>query len=495
MSEVTPAMARAGGGTQQDAGCSVNRVVQGCAGLWSGPCGLARTLRDIRWDVAVTRCVAICGEFEAEYSGVWEPGARGLIGRRPMQHRLCVIHSFDPRGAKVGGLETFIRDMIAFLPDDFTFLMVGVDSLGDLELGRVTRQTFRGREFDFLPVLRYSDEQAREAATSIRQSINFQFMQGLLRHIGTVRSVLRERPTSVDLQRVEFASVVRALAIPFVQMLHGEGAPKLQMDSLLKSYRYLHNVNEWVAVKACDRFLCVNPIITERIRKTYPSQAHKIHTLSTWVDKRTFHPRPLPADDGFRVAFAGRLDLFKVPSLMFKTVARLSDKLGPGVEFHYMGTSDPHRFPEFKLIEDKAVLHGFKTADGVADVLANVNAGILTSEFEGMPFSVLESLGSGRPVGAIHLPQLESVIKNGVSGFLVSRSDDTEDMAERLADAFVEIRARQRDGLITPQGVADEIADFRPEVQLAKCYENHRELQRARFGTAHRRKVSVAAYL
>ena len=54
-----------------------------------------------------------------------------------MQHRLCVIHSFDPRGAKVGGLETFIRDMIAFLTDDFSFLMIGVDLIGDMQLGKV----------------------------------------------------------------------------------------------------------------------------------------------------------------------------------------------------------------------------------------------------------------------------------------------------------------------------------------------------------------------
>ena len=33
-----------------------------------------------------------------------------------MSYRLCVIHSFDPLGAKVGGLETFVRDMLAHLP-------------------------------------------------------------------------------------------------------------------------------------------------------------------------------------------------------------------------------------------------------------------------------------------------------------------------------------------------------------------------------------------
>jgi glycosyltransferase involved in cell wall biosynthesis len=401
-----------------------------------------------------------------------------------MQYRLCVIHSFDPRGAKVGGLETFIRDMIAFLPDDFTFLMIGVDASGELELGKVTRQEFRGKPFDFLPVLHFPDERAREAARSIKDSINFQFMQGLLRHLPTVRRLLRERPTSVDLQRVEFATLVKGLGIPFVQMLHGEGAPKRQMDSLLKSYRYVHNLNEWLAVKACDKFLCVNPIITERMRATYPASAHKIDTLSTWVDTRTFAPTPFPAHDRFAVAFAGRLDLFKVPSLMFETIAHLADRLDPlGVraEFHYMGTSDPHRFPEFKAIESRSVLHGFKSAAGVAQVLGSVHAGILTSEFEGMPFSVLETLGCGRPVCAIHLPQLESVIKGGVSGRLVARANSQRDMAERLADAFIETRALMLSGVVTPQTVSGVIADFSPERQLAKCYANHRALQTARW--------------
>jgi glycosyltransferase involved in cell wall biosynthesis len=399
-----------------------------------------------------------------------------------MKYRLCVVHSFDPRGSKVGGLETFIRDMIAFLPDDFDFLMIGVDAIGNLETGKVATATFRGKQFQFLPVIHYPDASAREAATSIRQSITFQFMQGLLTHLPAVRRVLKEQPTSVDLQRVEYATVVKGLGIPFVQMLHGEGAPKLNMDSLLKSYRYVHNINERLAVMACDKFLCVNPIITERIRQTYPRQAHKIDTLSTWVDTKTFHPTSFP-QDGFHVAFAGRLDLFKVPSLMFRTMQRLREKLGHGVQFHYMGTSDPYRFPEFKAIEDMAVLHGFKSAQGVAEVLAQCHAGILTSEFEGMPFSVLESLGCGRPVCAIHLPQLASVIKDGISGALVARSDSVEDMANRLSDAFIATHDKIRAGDITPKSVAEQICEFTPERQLAKCYENHRTLQRRKYGT------------
>ena len=408
-----------------------------------------------------------------------------------MHHRLCVIHSFDPRGAKVGGLETFIRDMLAFAPDDFSFLMIGVDAIGDQTLGQVSKQTFRGKSYDFLPVLHFPDDRAREAAKSIGDSINFQFMKGLIRHLPVVRRTLKEQPTSVDLQRVEFATLVRGLGVPFVQMLHGEGAPKLKMDSLLQSYRYVHNINEKLAVMACDKFLCVNPIITERIRSTYPRSARKIDTLSTWVDTKTFAPTPYATDGTFRIAFAGRLDLFKVPSLMFKTVQRLRAKIGKGVEFHYMGTSDPHRFAEFKAIEDISTLHGFKSAQGVAEVLSQMHAGILTSEFEGMPFSVLESLGSGRPVCSVHLPQLDSVIKPGLSGIQIARSDSEDEMASRLAAAFADVRAQMLSGAITPEGVASSISDFTPQKQLAKCYENHRQIQRKRFGAERLTRTAV----
>jgi hypothetical protein len=36
---------------------------------------------------------------------------------------------------------------------------------------------------------------------------------------------------------------------------------------------------------------------------------------------------------------------------------------------------------------------------------------------------------------------------------------------------------------LTPDGVATSIRDFTPERQLAKCYENHRQIQRRRFGS------------
>jgi glycosyltransferase involved in cell wall biosynthesis len=150
------------------------------------------------------------------------------------------------------------------------------------------------------------------------------------------------------------------------------------------------------------------------------------------------------------------------------------------VEFHYIGTSDPHRFAEFKEIEDITVQHGFKDAVGMASTLAHAHCGILTSEFEGMPRFVLETLAVGRPVVAIHLPQLEAVIRDGESGFLIPRSASRDSMANQLAQRFVDIERQIERRAIDPAQVATNIRTFTPSTQLARVFRYHQEVQNAR---------------
>src|ERR1700724_2929956 len=66
--------------------------------------------------------------------------------------RICLLHPFDPRGSKVGGLETYIRDFIGFHPPDVDVLLIGADGRGDLKLGETHWCIFRDRTFEFLPI-------------------------------------------------------------------------------------------------------------------------------------------------------------------------------------------------------------------------------------------------------------------------------------------------------------------------------------------------------
>jgi glycosyltransferase involved in cell wall biosynthesis len=178
--------------------------------------------------------------------------------------------------------------------------------------------------------------------------------------------------------------------------------------------------------------------------------------------------------------FAGRLDEFNDPPLMFRTMDRLRRRLQGDVEFHYIGISDPRRFAEFTAIEDITIRHGFKDAAGMAATLAGAHAGILVSEFAGMPRFVLETLAVGRPVVAVHLPQLESVIHDGDSGFLIARDGSAENTAEALARRLMDVRDAINAGEMDPARVAGAIADFTPSMQLARVFGYHKEIQNAR---------------
>lgn len=80
------------------------------------------------------------------------------------RYNIALMHPFDIRGTKIGGLETYIRDFVTFCPEDTRVLFIGVDAVGDMKLGEVTETTFRGRTFDFMPILHYPDARARGRA-------------------------------------------------------------------------------------------------------------------------------------------------------------------------------------------------------------------------------------------------------------------------------------------------------------------------------------------
>jgi glycosyltransferase involved in cell wall biosynthesis len=97
-----------------------------------------------------------------------------------------------------------------------------------------------------------------------------------------------------------------------------------------------------------------------------------------------------------------------------------------------------------------------------------------------MPRCVLETLAVGRPVVAVHLPQLEPVIHDRVSGFLVARNGTPDDMAEALAQRFIDVRDAIDAGTMDPARIAGAIADFTPNTQLARVFRYHQDIQNAR---------------
>lgn len=400
-------------------------------------------------------------------------------------YRLCLMHPMDPRGNKLGGIETHVRLVLNHHPEDFSVLMVGVDEIGDAPLGKITPLTLNGRRIDFLPVARIGSDRINLAAKKLFASTTFRFALGALRHLPAIRAQLKGRAASAELQRFEFATLPKLLGVPTLQMVHGEGSRDDKMDSLIKTYWALHAFNEKLALRLADTLLCVNPNIVKRMQRTFPFAVPKAETMTVSVDPGQFATQPFDCADGiFRIAFAGRLDEFKDPPLMFEVCRALHERLGSKFEFHYVGTSDPARYAEFAAIAPFTVRHGYQTADGVASILGRCHAGILTSYFEGLPCYLLEALSIGRPFAAIRLEQYDPLIVPGVSGRLLERCETPAASRDALVDAFVALWRDIRDGRIAPAAVSRLVEPYTVTTQMRRLFDHHRKLQDRRRGSA-----------
>jgi glycosyltransferase involved in cell wall biosynthesis len=406
---------------------------------------------------------------------------RELQSRHPAApdfgYRLCLIHPMDPRGNKIGGIETHLRLLLKYAPQDCEIVFVGVDGRGDRKLGEISIERMNGRKYKFLPVIYFPDEKTHAASKTISGSITARFAVGLIWFFNRIRREISPYAVSVELQRFEFALYARLFRKPVIQIIHGEGSKLDKMDSLIKKYWFLHRLNEEIAIRLADVIVGVNQTIKKRVQLKLPHAKNEILFMPVSVDTEVFQPRKFDNSDGiFRVVFSGRLDEFKDPPTMFLTLRELHQRFAGALEFHYIGTSDPSRYPEFKLIKSFTILHGYQQFSDVSAITARCHAGILTSYFEGMPCYLLETLSVGRPVVAIRLPQYESIIEEGVSGYLVNRGESNSALIINLADRFVALWAAISEGRMNVDLVHGKIKRFSAENQLVEHFAKHRDL-------------------
>ena len=389
------------------------------------------------------------------------------------RYRVALFNSGDPRGAKVGGIETYIRDYIYYHPEDMDLLFVGADETGELPLGQVSEVEFRGRKFKFLPLL-HLDDLTNAYGEGIAKSDTFRFAKLLIENRKLLKSVLRGGGYSAELRRVEYAPILWSMGVPFVQMVHVWGGKDQQMSSSLGKHWYIRDATEFVAATLTKKFYSVNSDMTARYKKKYFPFARKFDTLTTWANTTIFKATPFRFDDDLiHVMFAGRLDKFKRPDLMFRVIEALSEKSGGKARFHYIGDGDPEETPEFAPIRGITIRHGRKNSIEIAELLQGFHLGILTSDFEGMPRVVMETLTAGRAVVALHLPQLEQVILDGKSGFLIPRTENHIDLqAAKLLEAY----EMMRDGRMTVESITAAVKPFSPQALLGKIWADHRRI-------------------
>lgn len=399
----------------------------------------------------------------------------------PPPIRVRIFYPADPMGVVPGGVDTFLRGLIKFAPDDLEFSLVGMSTnLSARPLGHWTRCHLGNRSFDFYPVVAQKDAgQRTRVPLAVRYSIALrQHMQQLDGGFDVF-----------DFHRIEPSLLFTADRRPKNFYFHNDPSTLrlAASDNLWKHAPHTYERLEARALHDVASVWCVRQSGVELLRRRYPDEADRIRFIPTWVDAEVFHPAEPDRRAALRraksmahgldhrlpwVVSVGRLDTQKDPALMLRALARLRRT---GTLVHWLVIGDGVLRP---MLERKAEewglskrVHflGLLSPREIADWLRACDAYALTSAYEGMPMALLEALGSGLPAVVTDVGEVRRVVHPGLNGAIAEKRSSR---AVALALQTVIDDLAQLSG--GPACAA--VAAFAPADVLAPAYQNYRRL-------------------
>lgn len=203
----------------------------------------------------------------------------------------------------------------------------------------------------------------------------------------------------------------------------------------------VYSLAERLTLRWCHRIIAVSEGIAEQLRQGYGLAADKINVVPNGVDperllatrERAEVRRSLDiAPEAPVLLQVGRLTPQKGYDVLFDAIARIAQS-HPRLVVLAVGEG-----PLRQQLEQQAhslkldrVVRFLGHREDVADLLHAVDLVTLASRSEGMPYTLLEAMGSGRAVVATRIGGIEEVIRQQGTAQLVPSED-----AEALANAI-----------------------------------------------------------
>ena len=357
--------------------------------------------------------------------------------------RVRVFHQIDPGGAVTGGIDSVIRGIAKWAPNDIRIDIVGLtmDPVAR-PVGRWTTVQIGDKAVRFYAVGRHNTPMHRSAMPlSVRLTV------GILRHWHDVTQAC----DVLEFHRIE-------PTLPFVfDSRHKNAFVHQNMEALYnpksdigwKRLPWLYFALERLVMPRLQSVFGVRQDAIAAYKERYPAIAGRFQFIPTWMDPELFRPatsgdrdalrRQLLAQfdfpqDAFVVISVGRLDNQKNPMLAMATMARLV-ALRPNAYLVWIGDGTLRESVQTEIerleLGGHVVLAGLKTPVDIARALQAADVFLMTSAYEGMPISVLEALACGLAIVSTNVGELPQIVKEGVNGFLVGNVD-----ADKLAAAL-----------------------------------------------------------
>lgn len=401
---------------------------------------------------------------------------------------ITIIHPFDPRGSRIGGIGTHIKGFIKYAPDHWNIEHIGIRSFPDNLIS--TNNAPDGwislkmglKEYKFLSLLTLEDENKK---TAIPLSLRFTLKLRKSRIDWSSRTLV--------FHRIEPVVIFRNNPVKKCLFVHSDIRKQMGKTSEVfwKNFPSIYFMFEKKVLPSVDYIYTVSNNTLEFYKERYHFLENKISFLPTWVDPEIFSVSQKPKDiirkellsdhniptKSTWIIFVGRLQEAKAP-------LRLVDSFSEYLKFDSTanlliigeGNLEQQMLRKINELTIGAFVHflGYKKQMELVKYYQAADVLLLTSNFEGMPMCCLEALGCGLPVVSTDVGEVRLVVKNGFSGEIVSDGSSSS-----IAKAIK--RVVDNPHVFTAANCLASVKEYTPPKVLAPAYDRIEKLSYKNF--------------
>ncbi|MGF1540310.1 MAG: glycosyltransferase [Pleurocapsa sp.] len=357
---------------------------------------------------------------------------------------VTIFYQFDPLNPTIGGIQTCIKYIIKYAPQEFQLRIVGTGSDPSIAVGEWHEVELYGRKFLFMPLFHLENDNVRQfIPTSVKYTI------ALLKH--------RFNSDFLQFHRLEPTMATYGWSGSKIFYIHNDldQAVKLKNGQngkggiLWRRFPWAYFALERLLVGQFDRIFSCNTNSAQRFQKSYPDIAQRVTYLPNTVDSELFYPLTSAEKQQQRVSlarqlglkeetcfflFAGRLHPQKQPLLLIRSLAVLNK-----AHVHLLIVGQGELEPEIRAeiaklqLTDRVTMLGPVTQDKLAELYRIASLFVLTSAYEGLARGSIEALACGTPVVTTRVGETPNFL-TAKSGIVCE-----EQSASAIADAFKQV--------------------------------------------------------
>jgi glycosyltransferase involved in cell wall biosynthesis len=217
-------------------------------------------------------------------------------------------------------------------------------------------------------------------------------------------------------------------SLPFCYSIHTvHGYPINPYVNPFKRFIYLNS--ERIASLFGDVIITQAKVHIERSKKWSIGKRNEFYHIPNFIKISDFKTEKREKSKDILIGTIGNLKPQKNPIIWAKVALKVTSKY-PDVSFIYAG--DGPLFEKVsKMTHSNNRIKLIGWIDDLPDLLPRIDIFFLPSRWEGMPRTVLEAMASSLPVVASNVDGTNEIVKESLTGFLVS-PDDIEEYINKL---------------------------------------------------------------